>query len=131
MYYEVIYEDGFHSVANYDSDEQALSALGAHHERATKGELAYAGGDSQTPKAVRVVKVFVYDVHPDTYNEEQMLTDDELLKMVKEFSKDHPVVFVPEFIGELRSAIHPQKESGAHESNYKMPEARELELTWL
>jgi hypothetical protein len=38
-FYEVIFETGNHSLAQYENDEEAQSALKAHHERATQGRL--------------------------------------------------------------------------------------------
>lgn len=59
-FYEVIYETGAYSVAEYADEKEALGALKSHHTRATNGEV---GGPPGHP-AERIVKVFVYDQHP-------------------------------------------------------------------
>lgn len=61
MYYELIFESGAHSVASYESEEEMLQAVGAHHERAINGLDGGPSGNS----AERLVKVLEYgDKHP-------------------------------------------------------------------
>ncbi len=64
-YYEIITESGTSMVANYESDEEMMGAVKAHHERATKGE---AGGPTGHP-AERVVRVEKYSDHPANVSE--------------------------------------------------------------
>lgn len=65
MYYELITEGGNSMVASYDSDEQMMEAVKAHHARAKKGEL---GGPSGHP-AERIVRVEKYENHPGATSE--------------------------------------------------------------
>lgn len=59
--YEVIYENGDHSIADYPDDEAALAACQLHHERATRGEKALLSDTNpNTPRAVRIVGVERY-----------------------------------------------------------------------
>lgn len=147
--YEIIYETGNHSLAEYENDTEAAKALTEHHNRAvnglsavpessprtdlTPGELAATG--QQTWNAERVKKVLVYDAHPATLNEDQTLTADELLAalpdVVKSLSDDNGVVRLPELESRIRSLSDPRNptKSHAHDSNYKMEESRQLEPT--
>lgn len=109
MYYEVIYEDGSHSVACYDDDEEALAAVEAHHARAVAGESAMEGVDRP---AGRVVKLFAYDEHPADYRGD---IDVSKLSGTAE-----------EMILQMRESESPVVNSGPHESNYKA-EGRELD----
>lgn len=112
--YEVIYETGNHSLADYTNDVEALSTLKAHHDRATKGE---EGGPSEH-KAERIVKVLVYDSHP--------------VDFVPPVYVASSVEGLPvnEALASLAELASPLVNSAPHESNFKMPEVRELELTW-
>ena len=129
-FYEVVYEDGSHSVGAYDSDEEATTAVEAHHQRAVNGEKSLSS-DPSSPPAVRVKHVFVYDEHPNEYNPDQNVASDEALTFVKDFLKDRAgVVNVQELAAGLRDMSNPMVESGPHESNYKMQEGKELEGAW-
>lgn len=110
MYYEVIYEDGSHSVASYENDEEALSAVQEHHDRAKDGGAAQEG--SSRP-AARVAKVFAYDEHPGTY----------VGKIDKKALKGDSAEAL---LSEMREMESPVVSSGPHESNYKA-EGRELD----
>ena len=74
MYYELIYENGEVSVANYDTDDAALAAIEEQHNRAkTGGKNGPQGGP-----ASRIARVFVYATHPGDYGTEGGLATDEV-----------------------------------------------------
>lgn len=134
MQYEIVYEDGSHSVANYKDDEEALSAVQTHHNRATKGEPALLSDPEQRVKATRIVKVFAYDNPPGDLLEAQMLPADEVEAQLKELLKistENDVVHVPTLAAHVRDLTNPFVDSAPHESNYKAEEAREVALPWL
>jgi hypothetical protein len=118
-FYEVIYENGTHSVMSGDSDEEALGGITEHHRRAVAGE---AGGPDGTP-AVRIKRVLKYDKHPNDYNESQ----DIAAKDVSALIKDMDEVTVPALVDALQSHVHPMVvREGAHDSAFKMEETGEL-----
>lgn len=142
MYYEVIYESGAHSVAEYADDDEALSAINAHVERAKAGEPATASsttrtdvepGPTTTWPAERVVKVLVYDRHPDDYSSDaNNVTADVANKTVADIAKGladkNGVVSMQELAVAVAQSTNPRVDSKPHETNYKMKEVRELEL---
>lgn len=124
-YYEIIYETGTHSIAFYEDDDEANAALSAHHERALSGQVGGPTGHA----AERIVKALVYDVHPDEFNYSQTLSGEEVVGQVTAAISKIGVggqVSVPELAAEIRNITNPMVESGPHESNFKMPESREL-----
>jgi hypothetical protein len=126
MYYEVIYETGAHSIASYDDDEQALSALNAHQERAKAGMPALAGSDVP---AERIARVLVYDHHPADYNLGQQVPAEQLTEAINSLAQDG-LVNVPEAAAAVRNSTSPfVNAEGAHDSTYAMPSSRELEWT--
>lgn len=127
-YYEVIYEPGTKSICNYESDEEAMTALTAHMERATSGQPATpessphpsedAPASVGTWAAERPVKVYVYDSHPADYEPQVNPSD---LSGSNE-----------EMLQQLRSAVNPLNESpGVQDSQYKMEPSRELDISSL
>jgi hypothetical protein len=76
MYYEVIYETGAHSIAQYDSDEEAISAITEQHNRAKNGMLGGPAGT--THPAERIVRVLKYHRHPVELNEAQLANADDM-----------------------------------------------------
>lgn len=126
MFYEIIYEDGSNSVASYDSDEEALRAITEHHRRATEGELALASAPDQKRAAVRVVKVLVYEVHPNEYRPDNVVDKKEVIELLQQ-DKDS-LVNVADLAVAVRGLAHPMVDSGPHESNYAMEEVRELKV---
>lgn len=128
-FYEVIYETGAKSVVFNDTDAATLDALRAHHNRALTGE---AGSPTGAP-AERVKRVLVYDKHPNEHNPAQTMSAEvvkkELDALVKVFTDDNGVVAVDRLAMAVRNLTSPLNDTaGAHESQYKMEEARELEL---
>lgn len=144
QYYEVITEPGSRSVMSAESDEEALSALKNHHERAMKGE---AGRGKSTPRsdlgdnapqvmdypAERITRVLVYDRHPADYNEDMTMSAEVLKKELDGLLKGEKVVNVMEFAAKVRDLTNPlynYDEIGRHDSQYKMEEVKELKLPW-
>jgi hypothetical protein len=127
MYYEVIYETGAHSIASYDDDEQALSALNAHQERAKAGLPALAGSDVP---AERIARVLVYDHHPADYNLGQQVPAQDLANTLANMTDADGLVNVPEVAAAVRNSTSPfVAQEGAHDSSYAMPSSRELSWT--
>lgn len=138
MHYEVIYEDGSHSIANYDTTDDMLRAVTEHHRRAKSGEPALPAGQSMVRSdvtdagnplvevpAVRVKRVLRYEDHPANRDGFKELTKGKVTELLEQ-SKS-----VPELVAALREFDNPTVESGAHESNYKMEEVEEFgEDSW-
>jgi len=132
-FYETIFEDGSYSIANYDSDEEALGAAQAHHERATNGEPALLSDPEGRVKATRIVKLIRYDESPGELIESQVLPQDqvqsELNELLANATKDG-VTDLRVLAATVRDLSNPLVVSGPHESNYKA-EGKELKLSWL
>jgi len=130
QYYEVIFEDGSHSIMSGESDDAVIAALDDQHTRATNGE---AGGPSGQP-AARIKKVLRYDVHPQDLNEDQTVSVEVAQKTVTEALKAYSgtkVVPVHELAATIRELSSPIEYSGPHDSNYKMPSVgAELKGVW-
>ena len=144
-YYEVIYETGNHSVAQYADDDEANAALKAHHDRATSGQLGTPqsmprndlsdadlalAGTTQWP-AERITRIFKYDNHPGDWGVGQSIATDNLAletqSMIQALDKDGTVQ-VQELAAQIRDMTNPQvavRES-PHDSNYKMESTGEL-----
>lgn len=127
-YYEVIFEDGSHSIMSGD-DAAVTNALDEQHNRATNGQ---PGGPSGQP-AARIKKVLRYDVHPQDLNEDQTVSVEVAQKTVTEALKTFKsgVVPVHELAATIRELSSPIVESGPHDSNYKMESVgAELKGVW-
>jgi hypothetical protein len=130
-FYEVTFETGRSSVANYENDEQALLACREHHRRAIAGE---DGGQLPGIAAERVKTIRVYDKHPNDYNPEQTMSADVLEKEVKELVKslkdENGVVDVARLSTAVGALTHPgvTEKSSPFDSNFKMQETKELAL---
>ena len=141
-YYEIIYENGEHSIANYDSDEEALSAINEHVRRAKAGE---SGTPQSTPRndvpetpaanatwaAQRVVKVLKYDQHPADYADSANALSVEVAEktvaaLAKEIADDNGIVNMQELAIAVSNSTSPSVDSKPHDSNYKMKETGEL-----
>lgn len=120
-YYEIIFENGEYSIANYENDEEALTAIHTHHDRAAVGEKA--GSWEGANPAQRVKAILVYDEHPGVDNPN--LSVDQIKDVLDKF--DEGSINIHELSAALRDEISPLVESEPHESNYKMKELRELE----
>lgn len=121
-YYELIFENGEHSIACYVDDAEALTAVGEQHRRAIAGEAGGAAGTRHA--AQRVKRVLVYDMHPSEYSSQ--VTVDAAVEALKSKAVGDLVnpMDIPNVMRELAS---PMVTSAPHESNYKMQEIRELE----
>ena len=132
MYVELIFEDGSHSVACYESEEEALSAIEANQERAKNGLPANtpAPGERQQ-NAVRVARALMYDKHPGDFNPEQVVSADEAKKAMTDAIKalDDDGVSVMELAAQVRELSSPiAAKEAAHDSQYKMKEKKELKV---
>jgi hypothetical protein len=127
MTYEIIWESGEHSLANYDSDEEMTQAVLAQHTRATEGE---AGGPAEGTLANRVVKVFKYDSDPaeatDGYTTD--LAKAMLGEQIDAVADENGVVGVSELHAALANALSSTVQSAPHESNYKAESVEEFSL---
>lgn len=131
-FYEIVYETGRMSVAEYADEAEAKSAIGAHHKRAVNGEPSGPVGGP----AERIAAVYVYEKHPDDFNSEQTMSADVFLKEVEALVKDRKdkngVVSVQDMSLETRGLSHPMvKERGAFDSMYKMKEDKKMSLAFL
>lgn len=131
-FYEIVYETGRMSVAQYDSDDEAKEAIAAHHARAVKGE---AGGPVGAP-AERIKDVFVYNQHPDNYNMAQTASKDvlkkELENLVDTFADDNGVVAIDRLAMEVRGLSHPMANNrGTFDSFYRAKESKKLNMSFL
>lgn len=129
MFYEITYETGRVSVAEYVDEAEAQAALADHHRRALDGE---PGGPIGQP-AERIAKVRVYDVHPDNYNPTQLMDAEELSKevlvLINALKDDKDLVDIARLAVEVRGLSHPlyTDREHPHDSIYRMQETAELE----
>lgn len=148
-FYEVIFETGNHSIAQYESDEEAQDALKAHHERATQGKLGTPqstprndltdadltlAGQTQWP-AERIVRVLKYDNHPADWGVGQSFATGDLSShtqaLINALDKDG-TVSIPALAAQIRDMTNPQAagRENPHDSSYKMDASGELPTTW-
>src|SRR6476619_1281754 len=106
-FYEIVYETGNVSVAEYADDAEALEGAGAHDKKAREGGQAGPQGGP----AERVAKIYKYAEHPDNYNTEQTASADVLQKEVSELIKaladKNGVVSIDQLTLEVRGLTHP------------------------
>lgn len=127
-FYEITYETGRSSVAYYEDDDEAKSAIQAHHTRAVNGEV---GGPPGFP-AERIKVVRVYKKHPDDYNVDQSMSEDVALKEIgaiaKSISDENGVLHIGQLAQNVQGLSHPMVSSkeSSFDSNFKMKEDREL-----
>lgn len=129
MFYEIVYETGNHSIAQYHDDEEAAKALTEHHRRAKNGELGGPPGTKHP--AERVARVFVYNYHPADHGAGQEKSPADVTKAVNDAIAANLVdgtVQVHEIAAAVRDLSNPTVPNKAHphDSNYKAPESREL-----
>lgn len=128
-FYEIVYETGNVSVAEYKDDAEALEGAGAQDKKAREGGQAGPQGGP----AERVAKIYKYAEHPDNYNTEQTASADVLQKEVSELIKaladKNGVVSIDQLTVEVRGLTHPMtaKES-PFDSQFKMKEDAVLTL---
>ena len=126
-HWEVIYETGSHSVVQPENEEDAKEALKEQHRRASAGEQGGPTGHA----AERVKRVLVYDDHPanilNTMHKDEALA--RAKEVVNELADENGVVDLSAVGREIE--YRPRVESGPHESNYRMDETDELDLSFL
>lgn len=125
MFYEVIYEDGTHSIMQSDDEAKAIGAVREQHRRATAGERSLAS-DPASPPATRIVRLLAYDKHPGTLYEDQLINPADAQAALDSLAVGD-LVSVPELVQSLRNLTNPLMDSDPHESNFVMPEAREID----
>ena len=143
-HYEVVFEDGSHSIAFYEDDAEADAALAAHHERAKNGQSAKAESTARNDvnfpdpdrPAVRIVKALKYDHHPADYGVGQTQTASDVKKAVADAVTAHETdgsVAIHEVAAVVRDMNTPlvSEVSHPHDSHFKMEETGEAELTFL
>ena len=124
-FYEVIYENGEHSVISGD-DDSVLSGIKEQHRRAMNGE---PGGPAGV-QAVRIKKVLKYAEHPGSLYESQAVPAEVVKNWLDEAVANNQVgdlVSVPEVIASIRASQDPMQVTGPHESNFKMKEEKALD----
>jgi hypothetical protein len=131
-FYEIAYETGRMSVAEYANDDEAKMALKAHNDRAVSG---LAGGPIGQP-AERIAAVYVYANHPDSFNEMQAMSADVLQKevaaLIKSLADENGVVAIDQLAVEVRGLSHPMKErKEPFGSMFKLKESKSLKLAFL
>lgn len=129
-YWEVIYENGEHSIMSVEDEGEALAALEVQHERAKAG---LPGGPTGHP-ATRISRVLEYSQHPSEYGSNQNVSADEAKSRFADALKNATVdgvVNIGELESQMRELIYPMVDSEPHDSNYKMKEDREVKLAWL
>jgi hypothetical protein len=146
LYAEIIFETGNKSVAQYDSMEEMKSALAEHHRRALNGEPGTGHstlrndlepGESRIGSwvAERVKKVLLYDEHPASHGEDQLVPIEDVEGAVTsaiDESGMNGVVHVHTVAAAIRDLSNPLiVEPKVHESQYKMKEKDELDLSFL
>lgn len=134
MFAEIVYETGRMSVGEYDSEDEVKSAVKAHNDRAIKGE---PGGPVGAP-AERIAAVYLYDKHPDNFNNAQTASSDVLEKevsaLIKSSADENGVVAIDQLVLGVRGLSHPfvdDSERSHGESFYKMKESKKLNLSFL
>jgi hypothetical protein len=132
VFVEIIYETGAKSVAQYDTEDEALAAIEAHHNRAVSGEP----GGPYGGVAERVKKVLIYNEHPGDLNSSGLLPVEEvkteLLAALDELSMGGQISNM-ELAAKIRalSDSHVANPQTAHDSQYKMQQTGELEGAWI
>jgi hypothetical protein len=143
---EIIYETGNRSVAYYDTEDEMENALTEHHRRAISGEPATPKSDLRsdlnpgesrigTWVAERIKRVFLYDKHPASFGEEQLVDSAALKEAVDNAiseSEMNGVVHVHTIAAAVRDMSNPlQISEHPHDSQYKMDADGELDLSFL
>jgi len=146
-FYEIVYETGRHSVANYKDDAEAAQALSTHHSRAVSGTTSTPTSTPRTDldpndpslpsaqaewPAERISAVFKYDNHPADYLAGQEISAADLTRsitsMVGALEQDG-TVSVPQLAAQIRDLTNPttlgQREP--HDSNYRMEATGQLD----
>ena len=131
-FYEITYETGRSSIANYESDDEAKSAIGEQHHRALHGQQAGPIGGP----AERVKKIRKYKTHPNEYNPSQGMGADVAKKEVEaliDALAEDGVISVDQLAMQVRALSHPMvtDKEDTFDSNYLMAEDGELDIAFL
>jgi hypothetical protein len=128
---EIIYETGNSGVAYYETEEEAKSAIDAHHKRAIDGT---PGGPIGAP-AERIKRALVYDKHPNDFNTADTLSADEAKAAINDLidagaKSNDGVIPVGELAVQVRRLTDPMKygKENRFDSNFVMQEQGELDL---
>jgi hypothetical protein len=129
-YYEIVFETGTRSVAQYADDEEMLAAVGAQHNRATSGQ---SGGPPGHP-AERISRVEKYESHPNDLNPDQVMSADVMkaeLDQAVQDSSEEGSVSVPAMVVAVRGLTSPLKdEPGPQDSMFKMESVQTFTEGW-
>lgn len=122
-FYEIAYETGRRSVAEYASDAEAHAAVAEQDRRAREGVTAGPQGGA----AERVSKIYKYKYHPNEYNPEQTASSDvvekEVSALLKALADKNGVVNIDQLAVQVRGLSHPMvTPEHAHDSQFKMQE---------
>lgn len=125
MFYEIVYEDGTVSVADYPDDDAAKTAVYEQHNRAKSG----AKNGPQEGTATRVARVYVYANHPGDLGADDTLSSDEVSAALKAMLKDIDVVNIGVLATNIRRLTHPMNDDAeVHGSKFRQEADYELEL---
>lgn len=134
MFLEVVYETGRMSVMEVATEEEGKDALRNHDQRARNGE---SGGPLGQP-AERIAAVYMYDVHPNDYNDDQTMSADvaekEIAALIKEAKDENGVVSLDQLALGVRGLTHPMNEKvdlSGFASRYRIKETKKLDLAFL
>ena len=129
-YYEIIFENGEHSIMFADNDAECLLGVGEQHRRAKAGELgAQPLSPSNSPathSAQRIKRVLKYDTHPADFN--VVVTVDDVRAAVDAVAIGD-LVSAEQAAAAIRDLRSPLVMSSPHDSNYKQVESAELAST--
>lgn len=130
-FYEVVFETGSNSVAEYADDAEALAANEVQHDRAKSGLPGGPTGHS----AERVVAILKYDKHPAEFGADQAWSADVATKttaeLIKGLADENGVVSKTELAAAILNtseAIVRLEDRKQGESLYKMKEKASLDL---
>jgi hypothetical protein len=125
MFAEMIYETGSKSVGCYADEAEVLAAAKAHHDRAKNGE---SGSDAGNP-AERIVRIELYDKHPNDLPEPSAEVVAEEMKKLK-VTSDDTVMTLAAKVRDLASPVVLDPDAKRHDSLYKMEATKVLTEGW-
>lgn len=119
-HYEVIFEDGDHSILAAEDDAEVLRFAKEQHQRAKSGLPGGPAGH----RATRVAKILKYDAHPVDLTPDGYSVD-ELASNLKAVADDNGVVSTHQLqaLAKRPALVN----SGPHESNFQAKESGELD----
>ena len=133
-YYEIVYETGNHSIAEYADDEEASNALQAHHDKAKTGQSATPESQTRTDlgdapvagptswPAERIAKVYKYDKHPADLGSDNKVNAETLHDTIDALKNEEGLVDTGAASSVVRNASSPfMQAEGPFDSDYAMP----------